>query len=65
MNLLDIVKNHTASVEFCGTCECGGNKYDLITDDGLVYPPIHEESIRHIKPELLEEIKKNAEGEEE
>ena len=54
MKLTELIQEHTLSVQFCGTCECGGDKYDLVTDDGLVYPPIHEASILNLKPELLE-----------
>ena len=54
MKLIELIQKHTLSVQFCGTCECGGDKYDLITDDGLVYPPVHEASIINLKPELLE-----------
>lgn len=54
MKLVEVIKKHTLSVEYCGRCKCGGNKYNLITDDGLVYPPVHEISIRNLKPELFE-----------
>lgn len=56
MKLVDLIKKHTLSVQFCGTCDCGEAKYDLITDDGLVYPPVHEVSIRNLRPELLKEV---------
>ncbi|WP_373804804.1 hypothetical protein [Jeotgalibaca porci] len=54
MKLIEVIKKHTLSIEYCGRCECGCNKYNLITDDGLVYPPVHEESILNLKPDLLE-----------
>lgn len=29
-------------------------KYDLIVDGDLVYPPVHESTIREVNPGLLE-----------
>jgi len=55
MKLYDLIKQHTLEVSYAGTCECGEKKYDLITDDNLIYPPIHESAIREVKPELLGE----------
>lgn len=54
MKLVEVIKKHTLSIEYYGRCECGDNKYNLVTDDGLTYPPVHEVSIRNLKPELLE-----------
>ena len=54
MKLMEVIKEHTLKIEYHGTCNCGGKKYNLITDDGLVYPPVHEISIRNLKPELFE-----------
>ncbi len=54
MKLKELIEQHTLKVVFCGHCECGERKYDLITDHNLAYPPIHESSIRKVKPELLE-----------
>ena len=32
MKLKDLIEQHTLKVVFCGHCECGERKYDLITD---------------------------------
>lgn len=54
MILKELIKHHTVNVIYCGQCECGERKYDLITDDDLVYPPVHESQILQVKSELLE-----------
>lgn len=54
MKLKELIEHHTLKVVLCGHCECGERKYDLITDQNLAYPPVHESSIREVKPELLE-----------
>ncbi|WP_182872688.1 hypothetical protein [Listeria monocytogenes] len=54
MTLREALANHTRFVMFCGTCDCGEAKYDLIVDGDLVYPPVHETTIREVNPELLE-----------
>lgn len=54
MKLKELIEQHTLKVVFCGHCECGERKYDLITDQNLAYPPIHESTIKEVKPELLE-----------
>ena len=56
MKMVELIQKHTFSVKFCGVCECGENKYDLITYDALIYPPVHEVTIRNLKPELLEVV---------
>lgn len=53
MKLRELLEKHTLSVEFAGYCDCGERKFDLITDDHLWYPLIHESSILKVKPELL------------
>jgi len=53
MKLYDLIKHHTTDVRLAGVRECGEKKYDLITDDNLAYPPVHESTIRKVKPELL------------
>ncbi|EAD3838203.1 TPA: hypothetical protein U0U57_002164 [Listeria monocytogenes] len=53
MTLREALKKHTRFVMFCGTCECGEAKYDLIVDDDLAYPPVHESTILEVNPELL------------
>ena len=57
MKLKELIEEHTLEIIHCGECECGEEKFDLITDDGLVYPPVHKSTIRKVKPELLEELK--------
>jgi len=57
MILRELLEQHTCKVVFCGFCECGERKYDLITDNGLVYPPVEESLIMKINPKLLEESK--------
>lgn len=54
MKLKELIEHHTLKVVLCGHCECGERKYDLITDQNLAYPPIHESTILEVKPELLE-----------
>lgn len=54
MKLKELIEKHTLKVVLCSHCECGEQKYDLITDQNLAYPPIHEPVIRKVKPELLE-----------
>lgn len=54
MILKELIKHHTVNVIYCGQCECGERKYDLITDDDLVYPPVHESQILQVKSDLLE-----------
>ena len=54
MKMIELIQKNTSSVKFCGVCECGENKYDLITYDMSVYPPVHESTIRNLKPELLQ-----------
>ena len=56
MKLKELIEEHTLEISYCGECECGEEKFDLITDDGLVYPPIHKSVIRKVKPELFEEL---------
>lgn len=41
------------SILYAGQCWCGENIYTLITDDGLVYPAVHENLIRFFRPDLL------------
>lgn len=57
MTLREALANHTRFVMFCGTCDCGEAKYDLIVDGDLVYPAVHETTIREVNPELLEATK--------
>lgn len=54
IRLYDLIKNYTKEVWYAGECECGEIKYDLITEPQAVYPPVHESTIRKVKPELLE-----------
>ncbi|MBO0451947.1 MULTISPECIES: hypothetical protein [Enterococcus] len=54
MKLKELIEQHTVRIVYCGNCECGERKYDLITDHNLAYPPFHESTIRDVKPELLE-----------
>lgn len=56
MTLREILEKHLIRISYAGKCECGEMKYDLITDDNLVYPPIHANVIRKIRPDLFEEI---------
>ena len=62
MKLKELIEEHTLEINQCGKCECGEEKFDLITDVGLVYPPIHKSTIRKVKPELLKEQTKNEEN---
>lgn len=57
MILKELIEHHTLNVVYCGQCECGERKYDLITDDNLAYQPIHESQILQVKPELLGDSK--------
>lgn len=41
------------SISYAGKCGCGENIYKLITDDGLVYPAVHENLIKFFRPDLL------------
>lgn len=44
-------------IHFAGTCECGQRKFDINCGDNLAYPPLHESTIKRLRPELLKEIK--------
>ncbi|EPB7455344.1 hypothetical protein ACRR4P_001539 [Listeria monocytogenes] len=54
MTLREALEKHTRHIIFCGTCECGEAKYNLIVDGDLMYPPVHESTILEVNPELLE-----------
>ncbi|EIA3997449.1 hypothetical protein K7G10_002698 [Listeria monocytogenes] len=54
MTLREALEKHTRHIMFCGMCECGEAKYDLIVDGDLTYPPVHESTILEVNPELLE-----------
>ena len=42
------------SISYAGKCWCGEKIYTLITDDGLVYPAVHENLIKFFRPDLLD-----------
>lgn len=44
------------SILYAGQCWCGENIYKLITDDGLVYPAVHESFIKFFRPDLLDRL---------
>lgn len=44
------------SISYAGKCGCGEKIYTLITDDGLVYPAVHEKFIKFFRPDLLDRI---------
>ncbi|WP_058990616.1 hypothetical protein [Anaerococcus rubeinfantis] len=44
------------SISYAGKCGCGENIYKLITDDGLVYPAVHESFIKFFRPDLLDRL---------
>lgn len=54
MPLREALEKHTRYIMFCGMCECGEAKYDLIVDGDLTYPPVHESTILEVNPDLLE-----------
>ncbi|EHW1515588.1 hypothetical protein MK686_002376 [Listeria monocytogenes] len=54
MTLREELEKHTRHIMFCGMCECGEAKYDLIVDGDLTYPPVHESTILEVNPDLLE-----------
>lgn len=45
------------SISCAGKCWCGENIYTLITDDGLVYPAVHENLIKFFRPDLLDRLR--------
>ena len=53
MKLKELLEKHAVGVLYAGDCECGEVKYDLITDDNLIYPPVHESIIESVRPDLL------------
>lgn len=53
IKLYDLIKCYTKEVWYAGECKCGESKYDLITTDNKVYAPVHESTIRKVKPSLL------------
>ncbi|EAE5878525.1 hypothetical protein G0Q17_001823 [Listeria monocytogenes] len=53
MTLREALENYTKFVMYCGMCECGEAKYDLIVDNDLAYPPVHESTILEVNPVLL------------
>lgn len=54
MTLREALEKHTRHIMFCGMCEWGEAKYDLIVDGDLTYPPVHESTILEVNPDLLE-----------
>lgn len=44
------------SISYAGKCGCGEKIYKLITDDGLVYPAVHENLIKFFRPNLLDRL---------
>ncbi|EAD1434784.1 hypothetical protein ACON2I_002028 [Listeria monocytogenes] len=56
MTLREALEKHTRHIMFCGMCECGEAKYDLIVDGDLTYPPVHESTILEVNPDLLEGV---------
>lgn len=56
MKLRELLEEHVLGVVYAGQCECGEKKYDLITDDNLIYPPVHENTIKKVRPELIDEV---------
>ena len=56
MKLKELLEKHVVGVLYAGDCECGEVKYDLITDDNLIYPPVHESVIESVRPDLLDKI---------
>lgn len=53
MKLKELLEEHVVDIVYAGYCECGDVKYDLITDDNLIYPPVHESAIEAVRPDLL------------
>lgn len=58
MKLKELLEEHVLAISYAGVCECGEIKYDLITDDNLIYPPVHENTIKKVRPELINEVEK-------
>lgn len=56
MKLRDLIKQAN-NIYYAGMCECGERKFDLSCDDGLAYEPVHESTIKKIRPELLSRIR--------
>lgn len=44
------------SISYAGKCGCGEKIYALITDDGVVYPAVHENFIKFFRPDLLDRL---------
>lgn len=44
------------SISYAGKCGCGENIYKLSTDDGFVYPAVHENFIKFFRPDLLDRL---------
>lgn len=44
------------SISYAGKCGCGEKIYRLITDDGLVYPAVHENFIKFFRSDLLDRL---------
>lgn len=63
MKLKELIKT-TKRIYYAGRCECGERKFDLSCGDGLVYEPIHENTIMKVRPELLARVKYYNEEEE-
>ena len=53
MKLKELLEEHVLAISYAGDCKCGEVKYDLITDDNLIYPPVHESVIESVRPDLL------------
>jgi len=45
MTLREVISIKAKDIQYAGHCDCGEKKYDLITEDNLAYPPVHESTI--------------------
>lgn len=53
---IELFEHPMISISYAGKCGCGENIYTLITDDGLVYPAVHENLIKFFRPDLLDRL---------
>lgn len=56
MKLRELLEEYVIDIVYAGQCECGEIKYDLITNDNLIYPPVHENTIKLVRPDLMPEF---------
>lgn len=54
---IKLLEHSIPSISYAGKCGCGEKIYALITDDGPVYPAVHESFIKFFRPDLLDRLR--------